>query len=160
MRYTCARCGGDFQRRGKKLPKYCSRTCCNEARVGTPIARRAPLGAVRFAKDNGKGTLRAYIKVGNPRMWKLRALMVWEEANGPLPCGLVIHHRDENSLNDSLDNLAALTRAEHITEHRAKLAAAAKASIKRMGWGPGGKRRHYGDAYDTVTRDVKQLGLV
>lgn len=38
--------------------------------------------------------------------------------------GLVIHHRDRDSLNDAPANLQALTRKEHAAEHRSELEAA------------------------------------
>ena len=31
--------------------------------------------------------------------------------------GLEVHHRDEDPMNDALDNLEVLTFAEHIAEH-------------------------------------------
>ncbi len=43
---------------------------------------------------------------------------VWEEANGPIPDGYVIHHRDGNPLNNDLGNLACLTVGEHTQLHR------------------------------------------
>ena len=43
---------------------------------------------------------------------------VWEQANGPIPKNMVIHHKDFNRGNWSLDNLEMLTRAEHIKCHK------------------------------------------
>ena len=43
---------------------------------------------------------------------------VWEQANGPIPKNMVIHHKDFNRGNWSLDNLEMLTRAEHIKRHK------------------------------------------
>jgi hypothetical protein len=39
---------------------------------------------------------------------------VWEEAYGPIPDGYEIHHKDNNRLNNALDNLECLTRVEHM----------------------------------------------
>ncbi|WP_373325089.1 HNH endonuclease [Methylobacterium organophilum] len=36
----------------------------------------------------------------------------------------MVHHRDRNPLNDALENLVALTRAEHALEHAAEVQAA------------------------------------
>ena len=36
----------------------------------------------------------------------------------------IVHHKDGNKLNNSIDNLELLTRAEHINLHRIELIAA------------------------------------
>lgn len=64
---------------------------------------------------------RAFVKVANPSEWRERAKINWEKENGPIPAGRVIHHKDRDVLNDAIENLAALTRAEHINEHRTEL---------------------------------------
>src|SRR3990167_5718649 len=107
---------------------------------GQPGRNWKPVGTVTIRKDKN-GTDRAFVKIAEPGVWKLRAILVWEKRFGPIPRGLVLHHRDENALNDLISNLCMLTRAAHLEEHRVKIAAAAKASPKRMGWAPGGKRR-------------------
>lgn len=40
---------------------------------------------------------------------------VWERAFGPIPKGCHIHHRDENPLNNSLENLELLPAFEHLS---------------------------------------------
>lgn len=80
-----------------------------------------PVGSVRIRKRHGRGGVeRAWVKVAEPDVWKLRAQLVWEQANGPLPRGRVIHHKDEDTLNDALSNLEMLTKAAHLDEHRAE----------------------------------------
>lgn len=44
-------------------------------------------------------------------------LLVWEVFNGPVPEGYCIHHKDHNKLNDRLDNLELMTKAEHAKHH-------------------------------------------
>ena len=51
-------------------------------------------------------------------MWKLRALVVWEEKYGPVAKGLLIHHKNRDTLDDSLTNLVAMNRAQHLLEHK------------------------------------------
>lgn len=83
---------------------------------------KKPIGAVRLREDKN-GKLRAWIKVEDrcdSYAWRLRAIVVWEQINGPLPKGMVVHHRDRNELNDALGNLQAMTRAEHLNEHRSE----------------------------------------
>lgn len=62
---------------------------------------------------------RAYIKISNENKWELLAKHVWKKHNGEIPNGMVIHHIDHDKLNDSIDNLAMMTKAEHLAEHRA-----------------------------------------
>lgn len=90
----------------------------SEFKSGPRPDRRADIGAVSIRLAHG--VRRAFIKVAHPNRWKLRAVMVWEEANGPIPKGHVIHHDDRNALNDDLANLICLTRAQHLDEHRAE----------------------------------------
>lgn len=84
---------------------------------------RAPLGSVRVRIETNTGLPRAWVKVAEPNIWRKRAVVVWEDTHGPLARGRVIHHRDRDSLNDSIENLAALTRKEHADEHRHELGA-------------------------------------
>jgi hypothetical protein len=44
-------------------------------------------------------------------------IMVWEEKNGPKPKGFIIHHKDEDKMNFSLDNLELLTDTDHRRVH-------------------------------------------
>ncbi len=45
---------------------------------------------------------------------------IWKAANGPIPPGHHIHHRDENPLNNSLDNLICVTGEDHCAGHAAE----------------------------------------
>ena len=78
------------------------------------------IGTVTIRPDK-QGASRAWVKIAdnnNPSDWVLRSVVVWEKHNGPVPKGMVIHHKDRNPLNDSVDNLEAMTRADHLREHR------------------------------------------
>jgi hypothetical protein len=101
-----------------------------------------PVGSETIRTHKG-GVRRGWIKVAEPNLWIPRANHVWTTAHGPLPKGLVIHHIDHNPLNDSLDNLIALTRAAHAMEHRATLSVAA-AAVAKAGGGRWKKVRNAG----------------
>ena len=81
------------------------------------LDRRCPIGTVRLRLCKDKG-YRAFVKVADPNIWRLRATVVWESVHGSVPYGHIIHHQDRDTLNDSIDNLACLSRAEHLAEHR------------------------------------------
>lgn len=42
---------------------------------------------------------------------------IWIKYRGPIPKGMVIHHKDENPNNNRLSNLQLMTKAEHATHH-------------------------------------------
>lgn len=89
---------------------------------GRPNNRKLMLGSVRIrTTKRGGAKQRAYVKIGEPNIWQLRAIVVWEAHYGKFPEGKVLHHIDKNPLNDAVDNLAAVTRSEHINLHRDEL---------------------------------------
>ena len=83
--------------------------------------REAGTVTVRTRKRDGRQ--RAWVKVAEPNVWRLRATVVWERRYGPISDGLVVHHLDGDTLNDSLGNLAVVSRAAHVNIHRADLQA-------------------------------------
>jgi hypothetical protein len=87
----------------------------SEFKRGREAENKCPVGTVRIRTY--RGVERAWEKIAEPNTWELRARVVWREANGPIPRGMVIHHHDRNPLNDELENLACLTKAEHAREH-------------------------------------------
>lgn len=53
------------------------------------------------------------IKIGHPRKWKHKHILVWEEYNGPIPKEYVIKFIDGDILNCDISNLMAITKSEH-----------------------------------------------
>lgn len=66
------------------------------------------------------GHLRAHGWVANKCAHQWVHRMIWEEANGEIPEGYVIHHKDGNSENNRLDNLELLSAYDHQSEHYAE----------------------------------------
>lgn len=59
---------------------------------------------------------------------------VWEQAHGPIPPGMIVHHVDGDRRNNDLGNLRLMTHAEHARLHndrhpRAKVCAACGAAF-------------------------------
>lgn len=52
------------------------------------------------------------VKVADPRTWKLKQVVVWEAANGPIPAGHCLLFADGDKLNVMLDNLLLVSRRE------------------------------------------------
>ncbi|MDR2874289.1 MAG: HNH endonuclease [Methanobrevibacter sp.] len=55
-----------------------------------------------------------YIIGGNEKGYKNKKLhrLIWEEVNGPIPKGYFIHHKDENRMNNDIENLEIMSHAE------------------------------------------------
>ena len=89
-----------------------------EFKPGPRPELRARIGMVRKRQSRRDRKRRAYIKVQQPNRWRLRCHVVWEQAHGPITTGFLIHHKDRDTLNDDLDNLELMNRADHLNEHR------------------------------------------
>jgi hypothetical protein len=95
----------------------------SEFKPGERPDKRAEIGAISIRRTHD-GNLRAFVKVAHPNKWKLRSTKIWEDANGPVPYGNIVHHEDRDPLNDVISNLRCLTKSEHAFEHRHDLTAA------------------------------------
>lgn len=98
----------------------------SEWKKGQAARNHLPVGSITIRHRQRESQPRAFVKIAEPNTWQLRAIYVWEQHHGKkVPFGMVIHHKDRNALNDAIDNLQAMTRAEHIEEHRQEFRAAA-----------------------------------
>lgn len=46
-----------------------------------------------------------WVKIAEPKKWRMKHLVIWEEANGPIPKGYKVYFRDGNRENCTLENL-------------------------------------------------------
>ena len=62
-----------------------------------------------------------YLSQSKTNEWRKEAKMlhrvIWEEKNGEIPKWYVIHHKDHNSLNNSIDNLEIMEKSLHCSYH-------------------------------------------
>lgn len=158
--YICEFCGVGFERwKRANPPRFCSRRCyydwartnssaagqfekgirsssSTEFMPGQQPSNHCDVGTVRIRSRRRGNKQRAWIKVAEPSVWRLQCHVVWEEQRGPIPDGKLIHHIDDDTLNDSLDNLALVSRSEHLKIHRPKFnekrRRALKATRKRV----------------------------
>ena len=101
-----------------------------EFKKGRASESKAPIGTVRIRTFTRSKDQRAFIKVAEPNIWRLRAHVVWEEANGPIPRGMLVHHDDRDKLNDDITNLRLETRASHMLEHRPEFEEKRRAALR------------------------------
>lgn len=80
-----------------------------------------PIGTERLSKD---GYLERKVTDDHPvpaRRWVGVHILLWQEANGPVPKGMCLAFRDHDKTHIALDNLELITRAERMrrnTIHR------------------------------------------
>lgn len=72
-----------------------------------------PVGSERV---NGEGYVD--IKVADPNKWRAKHLILWEEANGPVPEGHIILFGDKDRRNFDLDNLLLVSKKQLLTLNR------------------------------------------
>lgn len=77
------------------------------------------VGTIRIRKRRRRNDIRAFVKIAEPNKWIESAKHVWIKHNGSIPRGMVVHHVNRDTLDDNIDNLELLTRAEHLLEHKA-----------------------------------------
>lgn len=88
------------------------------------------VGALRM---NADGYVDIKIKEGS-RAWRAFHIVLWEDANGPLPKGHCLRFNDGDRFNIDLDNLVLLSRTENMrynTIHRYPIAL--KQAIRMVG---------------------------
>lgn len=82
----------------------------------TQFARgHAPANKKPIGSETVKGDGYLWRKIGDgSREWKQVHILIWEEANGPVPEGCVVTFKDGDRRNVDLDNLALVTMGENV----------------------------------------------
>ncbi len=63
------------------------------------------------------GTRRRWVKVAEPNIWVEYAKYLWARAGNELVKGVCLHHINNNSLDDRVDNLIMVSRGAHVKLH-------------------------------------------
>jgi len=68
-----------------------------------------PVGTERINGDGYQD-----VKIADPSVWRAKHILLWEEANGPLPKGHNVRFIDGDKNNICLSNLIEVSDSEHI----------------------------------------------
>ena len=75
-----------------------------------------PIGTMRFRMEKSR-TKRRFIKVKEPNVWIEYAKYLWLKSKRKLKRGLCLHHINNNSLDDRIENLILVSRQDHAKIH-------------------------------------------
>lgn len=76
-----------------------------EFKKGNLPTNYKPVGTERITQDG-----KHWVKVADPRTWKEKHVLLWEQHHGPVPKGHVLLFKDQNSDNITLENLQLISR--------------------------------------------------
>lgn len=119
----CDECGVLFSRHRchiHKINNFCSNECYRIWQIGRSHPKSEPIGTKKIRKDSS-GRERWWIKIALPNIWRQNARQRWVRYNGVIKEGHIIHHRNRDTKNDSLDNLACMSRSDHLRIHRKEI---------------------------------------
>ena len=112
QRHACPGCGKVIARTSVQC-----RICATK--VGA--AKRSRENSVNWKGGQSRSKGYVYILVApearKGHRYRAEHMLVWEQANGPIPKGYIIHHRNGKKDDNRLENLEALPRNEHNHRH-------------------------------------------
>lgn len=93
----------------KGLKGYCAEGCQKGwFKKGMKPMKHRPVGSERVKSKDGY----TLVKVAEPRTWKLKHRVIWENHNGQVPKGYVVIFLDGDKTNFDINNLACVSRNE------------------------------------------------
>ena len=69
--------------------------------------------SVRISKE---GLPYRFVRVSQ-RNWQHESVLIWQKSNGNVPKNMVVRHKNGNTLDNSLENLELITKAEHMARN-------------------------------------------
>jgi endogenous inhibitor of DNA gyrase (YacG/DUF329 family) len=132
----CETCGVTYTRciTAKQVTRFCSRACANKDpnRVSAEAKKRQGRSGTEHhnfkgGQFTGDGRFQVWLPpeerakhpTGSARGYILRYHLVWNEAHpdDPVLPGQIIHHLNDDSTDDRIENLAKMTQSEHARAH-------------------------------------------
>lgn len=108
--------------KGKHMPTV-GRMAETQYKKGNLPHNTKPIGYERVTKD-GYTEVKIAMRPSSPSNndnFKLKHVLAWEQHHGTVPAGYIVIFKDSNKQNFDIDNLALVTRAEHLELTRQKL---------------------------------------
>ena len=78
--------------------------------------RKSP-NAGGYGHVTAKGYRRVTVWIGGRRRQKMEHVLVWERVNGPIPKGYELHHKNDNKLDNRVENLELVDDLTHKRIH-------------------------------------------
>lgn len=88
---------------------YCSRDCARKAQI--KVHRAIEYKGMLY-RTNTYGYYVSCEKRPN-----ILHRVIWEEYHGKIPAGYIVHHKDGNKTNNSIENLELMERGKHTSIH-------------------------------------------
>lgn len=109
LQFVCLACGAQRETRSNSSKGLFCNPRCRAAfqRKGREHVRGYIQAGYRMLRWNDGGKHR----------YQFEHRRVWEDANGPIPDGHIIHHINGDKLDNRLENLQCLRRYDHSQEH-------------------------------------------
>ncbi len=125
---SCRQCGSLFPRNPKESNKqwavreFCNRTCAGAFRRQPPKVKTyvRPTYGQRIAKPAKNGYMRQWAPehpMANADGLAFVHRMVWYDANGSIPKGFHVHHKNHDKTDNRPENLELLSNVEHRRRH-------------------------------------------
>jgi len=93
-----------------------------EFKKGQKSINHLPVGSITIRKYYKRNlSPKRWIKIAEPNKWIMYTVYLWQKNIGNIPADKILHHINRDSLDDRIENLCLVTRAEHINIHRADL---------------------------------------
>lgn len=70
-----------------------------------------------ISHSNSRSQEYYWMRSGNEKSWKLEHRLIANFVHGPIGYKIVVHHKDRDGLNNSIDNLEILSKKEHDALH-------------------------------------------
>ena len=138
--------------KGKKLPEEVRQKIApSQFKPGHKLNKNYPIGTVH--EWGGY----QYIKIAEPKVWKLYHHYVWEQVHGAIPKRHVLVFRDGDTQNVQIQNLILLTRQQHAQRNAdritdsARKASRIKAVQTRKRNASARRRRELRDKYGSIS---------
>ena len=118
MQFVCKACGKSSETYStSKKGMFCSKSCRAD------FERKGPEHPRRY-RQNGYWML-CWTKPGGTkyrpkRGFQFEHVRVWQEANGPIPSGHCVHHKNGDGYDNRLKNLCIMRIGDHVAFHSRK----------------------------------------